>query len=159
MKIYERLGHTSGGRKTRTYIAWRNMISRCTNPKYAQFSDYGGRGITVCSRWRSSFGCFLEDMGICAPGLSLDRYPNNNGNYEPGNCRWATRNEQAQNTRTSFLITFNGQTKALSEWSRTVGIRADTIRYRIVSGWSVDHALTLPPSSFPITSRLKLCQL
>lgn len=81
------------------YLAWINMISRCENPGLPRFPDYGGRGITICSRWRSSFEAFFADMGLRpSPRHSLDR-KNNDGNYEPGNCRWATPSEQRNNRR------------------------------------------------------------
>ncbi len=84
------------------YQCWWNMIDRCTNPEHMSFEWYGGRGISVCDRWRASFLHFLADMGE-RPSLkhSIDRYPNNDGNYEPGNCRWATRKQQAENQRFS----------------------------------------------------------
>ncbi|HEX7893188.1 MAG TPA: hypothetical protein VF447_03285 [Terriglobales bacterium] len=84
---------------TREYRAWAGMIQRCTNPKHARWADWGGRGITVCERWRS-FENFYADMGNRpSPAHSLDRFPDNDGNYEPGNVRWATRSEQQLNKR------------------------------------------------------------
>lgn len=90
-------GHTSWqGPKSKTYMCWRGMIARCTNPKMQNWKWYGGRGITVCDRWRHSFKNFLADMGEKPPGLSIDRI-DVNGNYEPSNCRWATSSEQFRN--------------------------------------------------------------
>ena len=92
-----RHGHTRhDGWRSRTYEAWSSMLSRCNNPKHKAYARYGGRGIEVCARWRI-FENFLADMGECPDGLTLDRFPNRDGNYEPGNCRWATYTEQARN--------------------------------------------------------------
>jgi len=82
-----------------TYYSWRKMIERCTSKNHAQYKDYGGRGITVCQRWRDSFSDFVTDMKPRPNGKTLDRYPNADGNYEPGNCRWATPEEQAAHRR------------------------------------------------------------
>ena len=90
---------THGMSNTREYETWLNMISRCEDSKRPDWNLYGGRGITICSRWRSSFEAFFSDMGPRPKGKSLDRYPNVNGNYEPGNCRWATTKEQRSNQR------------------------------------------------------------
>lgn len=92
-------GHSKKGSTSTTYNSWAGMIQRTTNPKYRYYYNYGGRGISVCDRWKNSFESFLKDMGECPPNKSLDRYPNNDGNYEPGNCRWATRKEQSDNRR------------------------------------------------------------
>lgn len=97
-------GHAIRGSKTRTYETWKAMAQRCRNPRHPAFARYGGRGITVCERWMS-FENFLADMGERPPGTSIDRFPNRDGNYEPGNCRWATSTEQARNrggTRTKL---------------------------------------------------------
>jgi len=96
-----------------TYTTWRNMIERTANSKVPAYKNYGGRGISVCERWRHSFPNFLADMGECPPGLTIDRI-NNDGNYEPGNCRWATRKQQQANKRPKPLIDLTGQ--RFSRW-------------------------------------------
>lgn len=83
--------------RSRSYVSWCSMVTRCTNQNYPEYPRYGGRGITICDRWRNSFEAFLEDMGPRPARMSLDRYPNGDGNYEPGNCRWATDLEQSRN--------------------------------------------------------------
>lgn len=91
-----RHGHAAAYSATPTYVSWRAMLSRVTNPKHVAYGRYGGAGIKVCSRWRR-FTNFLADMGERPAGKTLDRFPNPRGHYEPRNCRWATRSEQARN--------------------------------------------------------------
>lgn len=92
-------GHARVGKQTREYKSWHMMLQRCCNPNFDSYPRYGGRGIEVCEGWRQSFSTFLEDMGPRPADCTLDRYPNNNGNYEPGNCRWANLSLQQYNRR------------------------------------------------------------
>ena len=103
---------THGLSTTPTYSSWKMMVQRCTNPSAVNFAYYGGRGITVCERWRNSVEAFFEDMGERPEGTSLDRIDNDRG-YEPGNCRWTNRNQQQRNSRNSKL------TQADVDWIRS----------------------------------------
>lgn len=128
---------------TPEYRAWIGMISRCNDPSVPCYSKYGGRGICVCQRWMS-FQHFLSDMGTRpSPQHSIDRI-DNDGNYEPGNCRWATKKQQSRNIRSNRLLTLNGQTKCVSEWAEFIGIKRTTLDERLRHGWSIEDALTLP---------------
>lgn len=135
---------THGLSKSREYGIWKAIRHRCENPKAAGYHRYGGRGICVCKRWHN-FTLFFADMGPRpSPKHSLDRYPDQNGNYEPGNCRWATRFEQQRNMRNNRLLTFNGETLCLSAWAERVGIHRTTLQYRMLLGWSAERVLTAP---------------
>ncbi len=91
-------GHSRRGNQTGTYETWKHMLSRCLSEDNKDYAYYGGRGVAVCERWLN-FKNFLADMGERPPRLTIDRYPNPAGNYEPGNCRWATRKQQRENRR------------------------------------------------------------
>lgn len=121
-------GHAVGNRRSATHAAWTNMIQRCTNPKRRDYSRYGGRGITVCDRWLHSFENFLEDMGEKPKATSLDRYPDTNGNYEPGNCRWATAREQSNNKRNNVKIWFAGTYYTMPQLCRTLNLSYEKFR-------------------------------
>jgi hypothetical protein len=117
------------------YHAWRSMKSRCLNPAHKCFSDYGGRGITVCAAWRDSFVNFLKDVGLRpGPDYSLDRYPNNNGNYEPGNVRWATAVQQQQNTRSNRFFIYEGERICLSTLAKKLNLPISTLSYKLRAG-------------------------
>ena len=118
------------------------MLSRCTNASVPSYRDYGARGIKVCTEWHQ-FENFLRDMGERPNNHSIDRIEND-GNYEPSNCRWSTRSEQNNNRRSSALVTFKGKTQTLAKWSSEIGFSHDVIGYRLRSGWSVQRALTTP---------------
>lgn len=133
-------GQSKRGAVTKTYTVWATMIGRCCNPKDHKYAGYGGRGITVCKRWRDSFENFLADMGEKPDGMSIDRV-NNDGNYEPDNCRWATATQQARNTRRNRLLTVNGETRVLAEWCEKVGLRQGLVFYRLKLGWTPEEAL------------------
>lgn len=111
---------THGYARTPIYQIWSGMITRCTNPNEENWRHYGGRGITVCDRWRK-FENFLEDMGLPPEGLTLERM-HNDGDYEPSNCRWATKREQGWNRRTSRTITWRGATKCAMAWAEQFGV-------------------------------------
>lgn len=136
-------GTTHGMTGTPAFRSWCQMISRCYHPSATSYKNYGGKGITVCDRWRS-FDKFFDDMGPRPPGKSLDRFPNYNGNYEPGNCRWATAKEQNQNQRKNVKITIDGVTKVLSEWARYFKISRNTVVNRILKGIDPAKAFYAP---------------
>ncbi|WP_433916931.1 hypothetical protein [Streptomyces sp. NBC_01744] len=151
----EQLGdrsRTHGQKGTPLYRVWVWMIGRCCNENNASYAYYGGRGITVCPEWRKSFEAFARDVGASfRDGLTIERV-DNGGNYEPGNVRWATRQEQARNRRSSRLLTFEGETRTLTEWSERLGLRHQTLQQRLDrSGWTVERALTTPPRQPPRT--------
>ena len=134
-----------GGYKTPEYTTWKEMKRRCYNPRNSQYHLYGGRGIVICNRWRTSFINFFADMGPKPfSEATIDRI-NNNGDYEPSNCRWATKLEQGQNTRKARMLTHDGETMCLRAWARKLGITHRTLSVRLKRGWSIERALTTPP--------------
>jgi len=119
------------------------MKTRCLNKNTPAYENYGGRGIKVCDRWLNSFENFLADMGNRPDGLMLERM-NNDGNYEPSNCKWGTRLEQNNNTRKTIRIEFDGKTMTLRDWSEKTGICKETLASRFYAGWSVSEILNKP---------------
>lgn len=142
-------GHSRRGKRTRTYRIWRGMMRRSFNRNDQAWKDYGGRGIVVCPRW-CAYQNFLADMGEAPDTHSIDRI-NNDAGYAPGNCRWADRFEQAANKKpggrtTSPMIEINGQRKTRSQWARLHNISRSTLRGRLLAGWDMDAALSVPPA-------------
>lgn len=137
---------THGHSKTATYRSWSHMKTRCLNPNFPAFAEWGGRGITICERWMV-FENFLADMGEHpGPGYSIDRI-DNDGNYEPGNCRWATWAEQASNkrrSRSAARYTVRGITGTLSEVAAAFGIKPNAVYMRLQKGIPADEAFTAP---------------
>lgn len=132
---------THGMSNSTEFDIWNSMKQRCTNPANRAFRDYGGRGIRVCSRWTASFAHFLEDVGPRPKGMQLERMNNEKG-YEPGNVRWATRIEQARNKRNTILVSSDGLTLSLKEWSTRTGIRYGTLWSRLKHGLPLFTYLT-----------------
>ncbi len=122
---------------TKTYRAWGRMLERCRDPRRKY---HAGRGITVCKRWHD-FVNFYADMGDRPDGMTMERI-DNDGNYEPDNCKWATHAEQSRNTRYNHLVTFQGKTQCVTDWAEELGINRITLYSRLRKGWSVEKALT-----------------
>lgn len=143
---------THGMSRSGIYTAWEGMKARCNNMYSDHYKDYGGRGIKLCKRWHK-FENFYSDMGERPCGMTIER-KDNNGNYEPGNCRWATQKEQKNNTRRTRFYEFNSQSKTLMQWSESTGMSISTLRHRVLNlGWDIEKALITPlirtrPSSY-----------
>lgn len=132
-------------RSSKEHRTWRKMILRCHNEKDGGYYKYGARGIRVCEEWRNDFDAFYAFIGPApSPGHTIDRI-NNNGSYEPGNVRWATVHEQANNRRNNRWITFNGETLTLRAWARKIGI-GDSVLFGRLRRFPLSLALTAPPT-------------
>lgn len=124
-------GMSTRAKVSKEYLAWGSMVQRCTNPKSKAYKWYGARGIVVCERWRNSFEDFLSDMGLCPPEMTIDRFPDNDGNYEPGNCRWATRGDQMRNTRYVRNVIVHGETMCVRDAAVKLGVPEGRIYWRV----------------------------
>ena len=134
-----------GGYGTRIYKVWTAMRQRCGDENCSAFKNYGGRGIAVCPEWDKGFEAF-RDWALAngyGKGLSIDRI-NNDGNYEPNNCRWATRKQQNRNRRDNRLVTVDSVTKTLAEWAELSGLKYDTLYNRLSCGWTPVRAVFAP---------------
>lgn len=137
-KLYVR----HGKRNTRLYRIWSNMKTRCFNSNDKHYKNWGGRGITVCNEWKNNFKTFYDwamSHGY-EDNLTIDRI-NNDGNYEPSNCRWVKAEEQGKNQRKTHLLTYNGETHSCREWEHILKTGKNTILVRYNKGWSVKDCL------------------
>jgi hypothetical protein len=130
-----------GMKGTPTYNTWCAMKQRCNYPACDSYEFYGARGVTVCKQWDESFEAFLADMGERPAGMTIDRFPNKDGNYEPGNCRWATEHDQARNRSSTILVDRNGVTKCVRDWCDELGLDVDRVYGRIRRGTAPAEAL------------------
>ena len=139
--------HTRRGYRSPVYAAWMGMKGRCEQPSNPGFTHYKTRGIKICKRWQI-FENFLEDMGpLPGTGYTLDRWPDNTGDYKPGNCRWATRQEQANNRVTNVHLTYKGHDFTLAELARETGVSKELLRSRLFRSkqkWTVEGAIATP---------------
>ena len=149
-KINSEKATTHGMSTTRSYMQWQSMISRCSKPSDPAYKSYGERGITVCERWLS-FENFFADMGSRPNGKTLDRRDNDKG-YSPDNCRWATQKEQANNTRANILLTYDGQTKTLTQWAEIHGVPVKRVFARRYLGWP--DAVLFAPKNARLSQRV-----
>lgn len=138
---------THGGSGSLEYQIYRSMVKRCCKPNEKRYADYGGRGIRVCDRWldkKTGFANFIGDMGV-RPSLahSIDR-EDNDGNYCPENCRWATAVEQGRNQRRNRLISYDGETRCLTAWAEKFGLSLSTLKHRLKDGWAIEKAFKTP---------------
>lgn len=141
----KKMGSTTHGEtKTRLFKIWEAMHERCERNTHKHYKNYGARGICVCADWKEykPFRDWAMSNGY-ADNLSIDRI-DNDGNYKPKNCRWATTKEQQNNRRTNHRLTWRGETKTISEWSEATGLNKTTIKERINMGWTVEKALSTP---------------
>lgn len=143
--VHRRKYTKHGMSRSLLWAVWHAMQQRCTNQNLKAFPNYGGRGIQICADW-NDFGTFKE-WALSAgyqQGLSLERI-NNDGPYAPGNCRWASMLEQAQNTRRTRLVTVAGKTQSVRQWAREMGLAPSTPYYRVKVGWPIELAVSTPP--------------
>lgn len=138
-------GHCIGGKQSSEYTSYKEMMDRCYNVKSDEYHNYGGRGIFVCDRWKEGFKNFIDDMGLKpSKDYSIERV-DNNGIYEPTNCKWADDFEQANNTRRNKFLTFNSKTQTHAQWSRELNIPETTIKSRRQRGLTVEEILFTSP--------------
>lgn len=139
------MNYKHGLKNTRLYRIWLQIKNRCFNSNTDRYRDYGARGITVCDEWRNDFKAFYDwamNNGY-SDELTIDRI-DNDGNYEPSNCRWVSVKVQNRNTRSNHLITYKGETRCVADWADITGLSRACICDRIKYGWSVERILETP---------------
>jgi len=136
------LNRTHGMTHTKSYGIWLRMVRRCCNPNNEDYKYYGGRGITVCNKWRHDFMKFYRDMGECPNGKEIDRINNDLG-YSKENCHWVTHKENCRNFRQNRVVTIGDESMSMIEWAEKKNINYDTLRARLDSGWN-ENMLFLP---------------
>lgn len=135
---------THGLSHTPEYGVWEHIVQRCTNPNNDAYKNYGGRGIQLCTEWRESFAVFFADMGKRpGPGWTIERVNNEEG-YTPGNCQWILKGKQVRNRRDTRVLTIDGLSRSIWEWSEVYKIPMSTIRTRLHRGWTDEQAVTYP---------------
>ena len=137
-----RHGHAANHTSTLTYKSWQSMKERCLNPEHVSWDRYGGRGIAFQDGW-SSFDKFLLDMGERPVGTTLDRI-DHDGNYSAENCRWADWKTQNRNNSGNIVLSYNGSQACLAEWAEVAGLPGNTLRKRLLRGWSVEKSIETP---------------
>lgn len=139
------MNRRKGLSRSRIYSIWRGMKRRCCDENNKDYNGYGARGIKVCDEWKNNFMSFYNwamENGY-RDNLTIDRI-DNDGDYKPSNCRWVTNTEQCANRRTNRYITYNGETKTISQWAKDKNLNFCTLWHRLNNGWSIEKALTLP---------------
>lgn len=129
-KFATKHGYAVPGSVSKEYRVWCSMKRRCYSKKDKSYPRYGGRGITVCDRWKDSFQNFIDDMGDCPPKMSIERKNNSQG-YSPKNCEWADAVAQANNKRNNRIVTINGKAMTVAQWARSIGIKLGTAHMRL----------------------------
>ncbi len=136
-------GETKNHTRSSEFSAWQSMLNRCCNKSCKSYCNYGGRGIKVCERWQESFESFLSDMGRKPSNKHSIERKDNNGNYDPQNCIWATAKIQSRNRRSNIVIRLDGQTMVLKDWCLKLGLQYRTVHWRISNGWTFKRALEI----------------
>lgn len=134
-----------GSVEAKCYYTWQAMKRRCSSPSDKRYEDYGGRGISVCTRWQESYEAFLADMGLPPSKSHQIERLDNDGDYEPGNCEWVLREQNGRNKRNNRVIEADGRSLTLVEWAEDTGLKREAIAARLKRGWTPEEALNLTP--------------